>query len=532
MAENDPLDTPNRNDNENGAAAEYLARAAQACAEGDMVLGMHLYLAAYEKELAGAQPSEAAAVDSLREAWHLAIDLRERSIAEYVFERLQPYLSGDEVKACASRLQDLALDRLEEYGFSRDELEGVAQMISDDLLGGNTSVLQIDHITLPPTSSVPIEAARKAPEAGIMQASGPAAEENDSSLQAQSDEQDGVEQAKPRPLDLQRGSRVAAAIAARASSNTQTAQHETEKLTYGNLIGYDETIDIMRDFGVGMMDDPAFNRFVTLLNQQHGLSAMPSLDSLLFRAVAREDATRFVEATIGELNLPALRITMEENIQGMPILCVTAQSDNQPRLNQARNRFDAPAILVVEDLDLWSVPQVPENAEGLGGFMMANLSRGARAAFDLIRNAVEDPDVYVLASAQIGEEVDPFFYDLLEPLSVIDIGYPTEKERRDIWHDIVLTHPSMRSINRHDLMRFSAGMPRYDIYMAAREALEEAYKLGLIARKFVPVSPQNIFEKLAACQPLGSDEYLALEEEVLRDFRHDLDNLEDLLGDA
>ena len=90
----------------------------------------------------------------------------------------------------------------------------------------------------------------------------------------------------------------------------------------------------------------------------------------------------------------------------------------------------------------------------------------------------------------------------------------------------------MRGIDRYDLVRYSAGMPRYDIYMAAREALEEAYKLGLMAREFVPVTPQNIFEKLAACQPLDSDEYKALEEAVVKDFRRDLDNLEDLLGDA
>ena len=150
----------------------------------------------------------------------------------------------------------------------------------------------------------------------------------------------------------------------------------------------------------------------------------------------------------------------------------------------------------------------------------------------MIRSAVEDPDVYVLVTATTEGEVDPFFYDLLEPLSVIDIGYPDERERRDIWHDIVSAHPSMSGINRHDLVRYSAGMPRYDIYMAAREALEEAYKMGLIAREFVPVSPQNIFEKLAACQPLNSEEYKALEEAVIRDFRRDLDNLEDLLGDA
>ena len=45
MFEND-ADTnssPSQNNDTNNTAAEYLRRAAQACAAGDAVLGMHLY---------------------------------------------------------------------------------------------------------------------------------------------------------------------------------------------------------------------------------------------------------------------------------------------------------------------------------------------------------------------------------------------------------------------------------------------------------------------------------------------------------
>ena len=53
--------------------------------------------------------------------------------------------------------------------------------------------------------------------------------------------------------------------------------------------------------------------------------------------------------------------------------------------------------------------------------------------------------------------------------------------------------------------------------------------LGLVTRRYQPVTAQNIFEKLAAYQPLDSVEYRALEAEVIKDFQHDLDHLEDLL---
>ena len=62
-----------------------------------------------------------------------------------------------------------------------------------------------------------------------------------------------------------------------------------------------------------------------------------------------------------------------------------------------------------------------------------------------------------------------------------------------------------------------------------QKMLEEAYKLGLLQRTYVPVSPQNIFEKLAACQPLDSDEYREIEDRVVLSFREDIDQLEDLL---
>lgn len=81
-----------------------------------------------------------------------------------------------------------------------------------------------------------------------------------------------------------------------------------------------------------------------------------------------------------------------------------------------------------------------------------------------------------------------------------------------------------------DLVRYSVNMPRFDIYMARAEAIEEAYKESLFARRYVPVTRDNLFDKLAAYQPLDSKEYRELEDQVVRDFRSDLENIEDLLS--
>ena len=223
---------------------------------------------------------------------------------------------------------------------------------------------------------------------------------------------------------------------------------------------------------------------------------------------------------------------MEENMQGMPVLCVMAQADRQPKLNQGRNAFEEPAVLVIEDIDLWAAPAF-DQPEDIGGLIMSTLSRGAREAVNLIRSSADDPDVFVLCTSALGNDVDPYFFDLLGPVSAVDIDYPTEKERADIWMEIAREHPSVRGVDRDQLVRFSQGMPRFDMHMAAREAIEEAYKDSLTKRRYIPVTTDNLFDKLAAYQPLDSPEYKALEQAVVDDFRRELDHLDDLLkGDG
>ena len=734
-------DMPNQsNSGYSEQSSDYLSKAADACAEGDLVLGMHLYLAAYEKAAADPSIPDGMELSGLREAWNLACDLKERSMAEYVFEKLEPYLTGDEIAACAGKLQNMALDRLEEYGFSREELEGMAEMISQDLGGGDGSVVKVESIAIPragslgitaissgsaidelspsplpddddaagveamfsppvptfrnatPTSADTIESAHgKDPstEESVHLTASDALEQDEPSPKSASTHEDakGIEPnlriadandfnpydmyrdysigksyhaatnegsgatvvtldseraqaheefAKthdnqpdetettepeltmanvlaaahkdalqnqldqiaqntqfPRKMQsmdeavVQTGAHLAArsnaleekegqvpsnddtGTASPASTTSQYEQHAQEATanqssiakrnaqtpqkasgqtmpsmpnvpdtsnrqpSYGTLKGYNHTIDAMRTIGIGLHNDAEFLGLIATLNEQHGLTRPPALDTLVFRAPAVEDASRFVEATATEIGLPVLRMAMEEGIQGVPVLVVMTQGNHRPRMNHAQNKFEAPAILVIEQLDTWSMPAPPEGVEGISNFIMANISRGAREAVNLIRSAVEDPDVFVLATMSTTGDPDPFFFDLLEPLTIVDIDFPDEVERADIWWEIANDHPSMRAIDREALVRLSGGIPRYDMYLAAREAIEEAYKEGLVKRGYVPVTPQNIFEKLAACQPLESPEYQALEDEVVRNFLIDIENLDDLadIGD-
>lgn len=558
LEDKDANSSPSQNNEFDSSCAAYLRRAVKACAAGDEELGLHLYLAAYEK---GTRENGGADVDAafaLRKAWVLAVKLKERSLAEYIFEKLEPLMDPNELAVCAGQLQSMALEKLEEFGLSREELQEMTDMISQDFLGlgGPARLMKVEHLTLPSTSaakrpakpaassvepkpeadaaSTPEAASDAAPvhddapaasaEASFDAAEEPAESASTSEPPADPAEADGS--AALVTLDAQPDD-AAGKMAAEADESAVISS--LENITYKDLAGFDRTIKTMRDFGIGMQDDPEFQGLVTLLNYRHGLERMPAADSFLFRSPAREDAHRFMTATLGEIGLPAIRMHMEENLQGAPVLCVMAQADNHPRLNSARNAFEGPGVLMLEDLDLWEAPVVDAD-DDLGGFVYATLSRGAREAINLIRSAVENPDVFVIASASDGRAIDGFFYDLLEPLTVVDIDYPDEDERRAIWLDILHDHPSMRGINLDDLVEFSAGMPRYDMYMAAREAIEDAYKTSLMHRNYVPVTTDNLFEKLAAYQPLDSKEYHALENAVVREFSRGLDgSIDDLL---
>ncbi|MEG0096691.1 MAG: ribonucleotide reductase subunit alpha [Raoultibacter sp.] len=494
--------SPSQNNDVN-ETAEYLRRAAAAASAGDEVLGMHLYLAAFEKATHESFAPGKEAIDGLRAAWDLACSCKERALAEYIFEKLEPYLTGEEMAHNAEALQRLALDKLEEFGLSRDEVEGMAEMISDDFLdlaGESSSLMKVEDLTKMP---------------GLFNA--------DSVFPAMQSA------AKVVAAEQQAKKAASNAIVPAAKPADRAPEQNSHGLMYKDLSGFDSTIATMREFGIGVEKDAQYQEFLQLLNERHGINKMPATDSFLFMSDAREDANQFMAATVGELSLPTVRMNMEEGPQGMPVLCVMASVDHQPRLSFGRTAFEGPGVLMLEDIDLWVPPLVDGGFDDFENVSFAHLSRGAREAINLIRQAVENPEVYVLATVSQENDIEDFFFDLLDPFQAITIDMPTTAERVDIWEHIALEHPCVRSLNTLDLVRLSVNMSRYDIYMAAQEAVEQAYKESLTHRSYLPVSIENMFEKMAAYQPLESEEYRQLEDAVIEGFRAQIGTIDDLL---
>lgn len=497
----------------------YLKLADSAQESGDESLAAHLYLAAFEAAQDSGDEADGVYVEGLRHAWHTACKRKERSLAEYIYEKLEPFSSEDELKVRTEQLQDMTLEKLEEFGFSHDEVQGMAAMLSDEVmnLGGGA---ELAATFMPPHLPVRTDADDKK-------------EDDDAAVGADAaDEAEApAESADGQDAEAEEGPAEPAADDPAEEAHGSDAHTATWRVTFDDLVGYDRAIQAMRERGIGMADDEGFQQLVGELNERHGLDRMPYSRTILLQSAARDDANQFMIGIAGEAAAPAIRMYMDRNPQGFPVLCVMTSPDFKWRGHNLRAVFDGPGVLLLENLDAWSEP-----LEGMGDFETSygQLTRGAREAVNFIRSCVENPDVLVVATCEDEAELPPFFRNMLEPLDVVAVDEPTREERAAVWRHVCELHPSIRAIDREMLVSCSANLSRSEIYGAGLAAVEDAYREGVRSRAYVPVSRQNIYEKLAAYQPVDSPEYAKLEDAAVAELRRSIEDWseEDGRGDA
>ena len=564
----------------------YLQRAASAVEEGDIVLGIHLYLAAYERALRENRIPSEAVLEGMTKAWDLAIRAKQRSLAEYIFEKLEAFWTPEEMARHAQELQELAFDKLEEYGLDRSLVEDMADMVSQDLMDATDDVLYrydgevVDNTALPlkrsakngqPSSKAENDKLNEASKKGSISSGVEQKTANPSSQNNPSDDPASVSKEKdPAALNsaaltsssseersggvhnednagvdkgaleiesavIPSDSPLAAAFAQLTNLATGAASKETQEapqqqFNYRNLVGFDKAIASMAKLGVGLAKDPEFAQFLEMLNFRHGMPGMPGLGTLIFRSPAREDANCFMVATVGELGLPAVRMRLDRNAMGQVVLCVMASPNFKARLSGvSRSGFDSPTVVVLEDLDLWDLPFFDGSFDDVQSLLTIQLSRGAREALALVQAALTSPEATVLISASEPSEIDPFFWDLIGDHRFVDIDLPDEDERRKIWLSEQSQHPSMRGLNRGQLVDFSRGLSRFEIYAISNESVEEAYRESVAQNTFCAVETDKVLMRLSNFQPLESEEYKRMEDLAVDHFRKELANIDDLL---
>ena len=564
----------------------YLQRAASAVEEGNIVLGIHLYLAAYERALRENRIPSEAVLEGMTKAWDLAIRAKQRSLAEYIFEKLEAFWTPEEMARHAQELQELAFDKLEEYGLDRSLVEDMADMVSQDLMDATDDVLYrydgdvVDNTALPlkrsakngqPSLKAENDKLNEASVKGSISSGVEQKTANPSSQNNPSDDPASVSKEKdfaalnPAALTsssseernggvhdednagvdkgaleiesavIPSDSPLAAAFAQLTNLATGAAPKETQEapqqqFNYRNLVGFDRAIASMAKLGVGRAKDPEFAQFLEMLNFRHGMPGMPGLGTLIFRSPAREDANCFMVATVGELGLPAVRMRLDRNAMGQVVLCVMASPNFKARLSGvSRSGFDSPTVVVLEDLDLWDLPFFDGSFDDVQSLLTIQLSRGAREALALVQAALTSPEATVLISASEPSEIDPFFWDLIGDHRFVDIDLPDEDERRKIWLSEQSQHPSMRGLNRGQLVDFSRGLSRFEIYAISNESVEEAYRESVAQNTFCAVETDKVLMRLSNFQPLESEEYKRMEDLAVDYFRKELANIDDLL---
>ncbi len=507
---------------------DYLSAASEARRAGDSVLSMHLYMTAYEEACKREPLPSVEAVDALREAWDLACELRERSMAEYIYDKLEPHLSSEESQECGRRLQELALDKLSQFGISRSDLEDMADFISEEM--GMAA-----HLTGIASFSA-AEVGGEVPEEmmEVQAEEAPVGEAASTLAGAQADETGQTERSDQADTSLNQAFEQPGTGEDRKSAKTDTKGRPANLapargqriVSFEDLVGFDGIIEDTRALGIGVKQDATYQRFIETLQTQHGLDKVSASGTVVFRTASREDASLFMNAVVGELGLPAMKVQMHPEPQGIPVLYVTVSSDRPSRM-AGRMSLDAPGILVLEDVDMWGGPLIEAASSSEGeGMMAVNMARAAREALTLIGAAVANPDIYVLASMSGDAPDQSYLFDLMEPMNFVDIYLPNEVERREVWNRMALDHPSIRRLDLRKLTRLSRNLSRTDIATAAREAVEDAYRRSLKARRYVPLTQAMVYEHISNFQPLDSEEYRVLEDAVIASFRSQIDRLE------
>lgn len=549
----------------------YLQRAASAVEDGDIILGIHLYMAAYERALRENRIPNEAVLEGMSKAWDLALRAKQRSLAEYIFEKLEPFWSPEEMAVHAEELQKLAFDKLEEFGLDRSLVEDVADMVSQDLMDSSEGVLYRFDGDVAQNSGLPLKGVKQSDQnasKGSTEHSEVQGASEDVQHHFEPHNEGSAHDANPASSDLKealvshgQGSKntesdnsssretpsaeihstvvppdspLAAAFAQLSSlafggQSEETQEVAQQKFDYRNLVGFDKAIKYMAKLGVGRGNDPEFAQFLEMLNFRHGLPGMPGLGTLVFRSPAREDANCFMVATVGELGLPAIRMRLDRNAVGQVVLCVMASPNFKARLSGvSRGGFESPTVVVLEDLDLWDLPFL-DGSDDIQSLLSIQLSRGAREALALVQAALTSPEATVLISASDPSEIDPFFWDLIGQHRVVDIDFPDEAERREIWRSEQSQHPSMRGLNVGQLVDFSRTLSRFEIYAISNEAVEEAYRKSVERNTFCAVETGDILMRLSNFMPLESEEYQQVEDLAVESFRRELSNLDDLL---
>lgn len=496
---------------------------------------VYLYLTAYDVATTLDKDSLDVALYGLENAWDIAIAYKSRSVAENILGIFRNYKTKQELISYSDQLNKLMIEKLEEIAYSKGLIdsknnEDIIKNVKEFLENGedSSSGLVNSSATIDINSLKDMLPFNKPINKDSIKSANIEIDDNvvDQLLGVLKSAFNAPNSSKPQKNVNNSNN----------DNNNKNALNndayyiKKNVLKYENLVGFDVAIDFMRELGLGVKNKTQYMSLIEKLNKEHGLNRAAQSKTVIFKSPSRMDAKIFMEATAAEVNMPIIHMHMEENISGANILCMMASADSNFRLNPARTGFNGKGILILEDVDMWDFPEINfDDLDGFSSFMNAQISRGIAEVINLIEVAIEDPNILVLASVKNNIEESKFAKMIFQDYFEVPIAFPNDQERLAIWQRLAQDHPSLRAFNLEKLVKYSSNMSRYDIEIAAHEALEDAYQEGIEKREYIPLKISKIIEKLAENYPLDSNEYKELEDVAFEDFKKDIDNIDDIL---
>lgn len=292
-----------------------------------------------------------------------------------------------------------------------------------------------------------------------------------------------------------------------------------------DLAGYTSAVNSLRNLGIGGKNDKVNDGVMNALNRFHGVSSRPAVRPILLVSDDSEEIEPLLQATIDEFEMPTVRLELQEAMNGLPAMSVTA---NKSAVTQSKNKAplswisDNGGLLILDRIEDWEM-FFEGDVDEMSPFGPIKLSPVGSEVISLVEKCSNNPQVQILCTTCDREEIPYEMYEMLGQVNEIVIDKPTTTERVELWNKLSGKHPSLRGLNNQELADLTDNLSRHDLEMIAQDAVSEAYQSGLQRGACKSVTRENVFEKIILRQDKNSESFHRLEEALVSAFSSSFD---------
>ncbi|HBT95268.1 MAG TPA: hypothetical protein DEB24_03850 [Coriobacteriia bacterium] len=490
------------------SAKFYLEAAKFALATDRDRLAMHLYRAAFEVENAQDKTPSPEVIDGLRRAWDIACDNSDRSSAESIFGELSPFNSTQQNEQAVLRLQSLALNQLEDMGITESDIENIATAFTGELDEDETPEL-VDSLK------------------DILENIGVAVEQGDVELAVRTAEAEKAGDGKSAPT-LSEGLIKINNKLQEMRKHKGEGNSDNPPINYRTLVGFDNALKRMREFGFMAAGDDGFKTFVERSAAMHGVAPLSLESSFLFYGPSPEDVNLFAQATASEIGIAVIDVVVDLDPDGNGTIKLAGPFK--------RNFFGGPpdymsmptpCIILIENIDHLQC-MFNNEAQAIkqqGGYQQNTMGGRSMQAeiIGYLKALRQRPGVFIMATSQHTGTLKNPLLELLGPLHELEIADPQEAERLDVLAGFAEEHPSFMDMDLGRLANLSSGLSRRQLVEVSFAAVESSYRESLRTGRYNKVEIADVLFNMAQYLNHDTPLYKQVEDEAVAQLYKDIE---------